>query len=300
MEPKAKFVLVGIFVSLFAMIGIIIVLWIIGVGASAKRYDIYVVKTSSSVGGLNKDADVRYKGVKVGKVVSIKIDKNNPQYIEIYIEVEKDLPIKTDTKAKISSNGLTGIAYINLIGGSRDKPFLKSTSKERYPVIKTVPTTLQKLSVLAAKVMESTNLFLTKLSILLNNQTIDYMHQTIKNIYKASNNIKILTLDLQRSQNALERLLNNTDNLTVILQQDAKNANLLITKLKILTDNTDMLVKENAQNIDMFTQKGFENINSAFLSLKASSEQLKELLIELKENPSILLKGVKIEKGPGE
>ncbi len=300
MEPKARFVLVGVFVSLFAMIGIAIVLWIVGAGSSSRQYDIYVVRTDNSVGGLNKDADVRYKGVKVGKVISINIDKKNPQYIEIYIAVEKDLPIKTDTKAKISSNGLTGIAYINLIGGSRNKPLLKSISKKRYPVIKTVPTTLEKLSVLAADVMNNTNKLLSRLNILFNGDMINNIHKTVRNIEKTSKNMEDIVINLQKTQAKLNNLIDNTNTTVTDIKSEFKSIDDLVQNLNKLTKDTDNLLKRNGQNIEAFTTNGFENINKTFTDLRKTSDALRELLMELKQNPSLIIKGTKIRKGPGE
>ncbi len=300
MEPKARFILVGVFVSLFAMIGIAIVLWIVGAGSSSRQYDIYVVRTDNSVGGLNKDADVRYKGVKVGKVISINIDKKNPQYIEIYIAVEKDLPIKTDTKAKISSNGLTGIAYINLIGGSRNKPLLKSISKKRYPVIKTVPTTLEKLSVLAADVMNNTNKLLSRLNILFNGDMINNIHKTVRNIEKTSKNMEDIVINLQKTQAKLNNLIDNTNTTVTDIKSEFKSIDDLVQNLNKLTKDTDNLLKRNGQNIEAFTTNGFENINKTFTDLRKTSDALRELLMELKQNPSLIIKGTKIRKGPGE
>jgi len=300
METKARFVLVGFFVSLFSLIGLAIVLWIVGVGPGSKQYDIYVVRTDNSVGGLNKDADVRYKGVKVGKVISINIDKKNPEYIEIYIAVEKDLPVKTDTKAKISSNGLTGISYINLIGGNKDKPLLKAKPGKRYPVIQTVPSTLQQLSVLASKVMGNTNILLLKLNSLFDEKMVGNIHDTIANIKATSKSIKEMAQNLKASQKKLNDLLDNTNELALDIKSNSKNVDNLIEKLEKLTQDTDNLLKENSKNIKTFTSSGLENLNATFTNLKDTSSKLKDLIIELKQNPSLIIRGIKIRKGPGE
>ncbi len=300
MEPKARFVLVGFFVSLFSLIGVAIVLWIVGVGPGSKQYDIYVVKTDNSVGGLNKDADVRYKGVKVGKVISINIDKKNPEYIEIYIAVEKDLPVKTDTKAKISSNGLTGISYINLIGGSKDKPLLKAKPGKRYPVIQTVPTTLEQLSVLASKVMRNTNILLLKLNGLFDEKMIGNIHNTVANINMTSKEIEKIAKNLKVSEEKLNTLLTNTNDVALRIKSNSKHFDSLIGKLEELTQDTDNLLKANSKNIKTFTSAGLENLNATFTNLKSTSSQLKDLIIELKQNPSLVIRGVKIRKGPGE
>ena len=300
METKARFAVVGIFISVFSLLGLVILLWIVGGGLHHKKFDIYVVKTDQSVGGLHRDSNVLYKGVSVGKVTSITIDKNNPQFIKIFIKVEKDLPVKTDTRAKISSNGITGISYVNLIGGSKEAPMLKKVSKKQYPIIKTVPTTLEKLSVSAGKVMHNMNKFLNRLNGVFNPQSEKYMRQTIKNLYTTTKKIDTLTENLNKSENSLNRLLLNGSGLIKRLDNNSEQLNMLIGSLNRLSKNTNSLINQNKKNINLFTKRGLENLNSLFVELKYTTEQFRGFIMELKQNPSVLIRGEHIKKGPGE
>ncbi len=285
MEPKANFALVGIFVVVSTIITVFILLWLIGVKTN-KEFDCYVVKTENSISGLDKDASVRYKGVNVGKVSQIKIDSKNPEFIDIYINVEKDLPIKIDTKAKISSNGLTGISYVNLIGGSKNAKMLKNNFNTACPIIKTVPTTLEKLSVSASEVMSNLNKILTKIDDSLGNDSINSIRKTIKNISSITDNVKVLTKNLQDTSIQANRFLKDSDDLAV--------------KINTLTKNINGMVTENKTSIKSFTSTGLENLNDAINQLQNTLYQLRTLTNEIKQNPSLFIKGQYIEKGPGE
>ncbi len=313
MEPKANYAVVGIFITLFALVGLGIAAWLLGMN-TGKQYDEYIVITTSSVGGLRKDSDVRYKGVRVGKVLDVKIDPKNPEYIKIYIAVEKDLPIKTDTKAKITSNGLTGIAYVNLIGGSKNAPLLKSVSNEEYPVIKAVPTTLEKLSVLAGKLMKNLTELLSKLNGLINENTSKYINGTLKHIYATSKHIDEVSKSLKATQRKLNKLLNDTDTFVVSLNKNSKSidglikdAKLLVREATALTKDTDNVVRNTGANLNKsskdvaaFASTGLKNINGLIIQLNQTTEKLGALIDEIQSSPSVLLRGRSASPGPGE
>ena len=72
--------------------------------------------------GLNVDAPVKYLGVDVGKVSRIEIDPRNSQQVRLHFLIDRGTPIKQDSLAVLKTQGLTGIAYIELSGGSAGSP----------------------------------------------------------------------------------------------------------------------------------------------------------------------------------
>jgi len=58
----------------------------------------------------------------VGKVQNIKLDPENPQQVQLLFAIEHGTPIKQDTLAVLKSQGLTGIAYVELSGGAPSAP----------------------------------------------------------------------------------------------------------------------------------------------------------------------------------
>jgi phospholipid/cholesterol/gamma-HCH transport system substrate-binding protein len=122
-----------------------IVLWLASGGALAKRYDLYLAIEDESVAGLNLNAPVKYNGVEVGKVREITLDPRNPERVNLLFAIEHGAPITTETVAVLKTQGLTGIAYVELSGGAPDAPALQVTAGNRYPVIRTKPSLAARL-----------------------------------------------------------------------------------------------------------------------------------------------------------
>ena len=135
-----NYALVGAFVLLLGAVLIGGVLWIASGGTLQKKYDLYLAIEEESVAGLNLNAPVKYLGVEVGKVSDIHLDPTNPQRVRLTFAIERGTPIKTDTVAVLKTQGLTGIAYVELAGGGQDAPPLQASPPEPYPVIRTKPS----------------------------------------------------------------------------------------------------------------------------------------------------------------
>lgn len=117
-----------------------IVLWLASGGALQKKYDLYLAIEDESVAGLNLNAPVKYNGVDVGKVQAIALDHANAGRVNLLFAIERGTPIKEDTVAVLKTQGLTGIAYVELSGGSAGSPLLQTLAGNTYPVIQTKPS----------------------------------------------------------------------------------------------------------------------------------------------------------------
>jgi len=125
MEDKVNYSLVGAFVLVLAAALVAGVLWLAAGFGSQQAMDRYQAVIEESVAGLNVDAPVKYLGVDVGKVVRIRIDPQNSQQVRLHFLIERGTPIKEDSEAVLKTQGLTGIAYVELSGGSADsKPLV--------------------------------------------------------------------------------------------------------------------------------------------------------------------------------
>jgi len=135
-----NYALVGLFVLVLGAALIAGVLWLASGGAFQQKYDLYLAIEDESVAGLNLNAPVKYNGVDVGKVREIRLDPGNPERVNLLFAIERGTPIKEDTVAVLKTQGLTGIAYVELSGGARDSPPLRATEGSEYPVIRTKPS----------------------------------------------------------------------------------------------------------------------------------------------------------------
>lgn len=111
MESRAHALVAGLFVVLFAC-GALFTLWWFGGQHEAFR-EVTVV-SREAITGLNPQAVVRYRGVRVGKVDEIAFDRNQPGEILIRLSVDNAAPLTDKTVARMAFQGVTGIAYIQL------------------------------------------------------------------------------------------------------------------------------------------------------------------------------------------
>ena len=131
---------VGLFVLVLGTALIGVVLWLASGGAFKQKYDLYLAVEDESVAGLSTNAPVKYNGVDVGKVRDIRLDPGNPERVNLLFAIERGTPIKEDTVAVLKTQGLTGIAYVELSGGARGAPPLRAIAPNEYPVIRTKPS----------------------------------------------------------------------------------------------------------------------------------------------------------------
>lgn len=137
METKVNYAAVGLFVLVLGAAFVAGVLWLTSGGSFQRKYDFYLALVDESVSGLNLNAPVKYRGVDVGKVRDIALDRDNPEQVRLTFAIERGTPIKEDTEAVLKTQGLTGIAHVELSGGSKDSPPLRAAADEEYPVIRT-------------------------------------------------------------------------------------------------------------------------------------------------------------------
>ena len=165
MEPKVNYVVVGVFVVVLGAAVLGVVLWL---GKSDYRgvYDRYYAYMRESVAGLSVNSSVKYRGVDVGRVKDIALNPENPEEVRLTLDVLRGTPIKTDTVAVLETQGLTGLATLNLTGGSRDAPVLEAAPDQEYPVIKTGPSLFFRLDMAISRLLSEQGL--TKLLASLN------------------------------------------------------------------------------------------------------------------------------------
>ena len=144
MTSKKTYIRIGLFVVVLTTALIWGTLWL-SAGGAPGEFDFYTTYMNESVSGLSPDAALTYRGVNVGKVREITIDPNNPDRVRLLLQVKHGVPIKQDTEATLAMQGLTGLATIDLLGGSADSPPLTMTDGEPYPVIPSRPSLLVRL-----------------------------------------------------------------------------------------------------------------------------------------------------------
>jgi len=117
METRANVVAIGLFVLTIIGMGMTSLYWLATTGDATEETDLIVV-FEGAVTGLSKSAAVYFNGIKIGSVSRIEFSKNDPTRVLAYATIDATAPLKKDTTAELGFQGLTGVAYIELKGGS--------------------------------------------------------------------------------------------------------------------------------------------------------------------------------------
>lgn len=119
MENRAYALAAGLFTLLLGAALIAVVLWMRGESVPLDRY---VLHTRGNVSGLNIQAPVRFRGVEVGKVDSIRFDAEDPRVILVDIAVRSGTPLTRGVFGQLAAQGVTGLSYVQLNddGSSRE------------------------------------------------------------------------------------------------------------------------------------------------------------------------------------
>jgi len=124
---RSEKVRAGIFVLVSISLLVVTVVFVAGLRVF-KRTKTQIVRFEESVTGLEVSSIVRYQGVPVGRVASIGFAKDEFPKIDVVMELDPSAPLRTDTQASLKPQGITGLNYIDLAGGSASAPLLPEGS----------------------------------------------------------------------------------------------------------------------------------------------------------------------------
>jgi len=228
------------------------------VDEDVEKYTIYF---DESVLGLNLDAPVKYRGISVGKVAHMNINPQNSEQVEVTVTVLKSTPVKVDTVAKLTAQGITGLTYINLSKGGHISDILKLQEGEKYPVIQTVPSFFENLEKSFGNVSNRLSSTLGRTEELLGDE-----------------NQKEVSLLLKRSAHVMQKMELLFDDKTVgHIQSTVENMDSFTKKLdKIMPDIDNFLESSVAWEDDI--SNSFESISTSYKGIKSSMDEFKRAI----------------------
>lgn len=319
MDNRVNYTLVGFFVLVSIAMMLFFAYWLIRPSDKdqMKNYHIYF---NESVLGLNIDAPVKYRGIEVGKVKNLAINPKNSEQVEVLISIVKSTPIKVDTLARLTPQGITGLSYINLSMGSDSSKKLQKKDGELYPVIGTEPSLYNQLEESFGSVSENLNNTLIQTSKMLNEQNqkelslllsngaefMQKMNQmldekTIKSFQNSMANIESTTKKIDALIPNVDRFLDSS-----VAWEDNISASMFSIKESYLGISSSMdeikrAVASGEFNFKEISNGVIPNINNTLLEMQEMMIKVEDSLDRYNRSPSdIIFKGEAIKKGPGE
>ena len=307
MKTKTNYVLVGLFVLTLSVALIAGVLWLSS-GGAGRAYDEYLVYMTESVSGLSQDSTVKYYGVNVGHVRQITLDADDQRRVRLLLEIEEGTPIHEDTVASLETQGLTGLSYINLSGGSPEYPPLQQQAGESHPVIASEPSLWgrldQSLSTLVDNLIEASR----RLNQVLSDENQQLMSETL-------DNIKDLTAMLAGRSSTFDETVDHVAGAAKHLHDTSALLPRLVGKLETTAGALDEMageISETALSIRQtveargselkgLTTRTLPELGEMVHELRLAAENFRRFSEELERNPGVLIQGGPApRRGPGE
>jgi len=335
MEPRPAYALVGLFVVLLGGAIFAAAVWLKGTHSGEVTH-VYVAYMTDSVTGLNVKSTVRYRGVRVGRVSLIELDPEDPGRVRLLLAIADGTPIKVDTVARLATQGITGLAYVELRGGSRDSVALQAAPGSDTPEIATEPSLLGRLDRAAPQLIEQVQSTVSRLgtateriNALFSDENLAAVTVILGDVQRLTSELAARSAVLGKGIDDLGRMLDSGvavgERLPGIMARAegtlaqlekagvaAGSASAAITRLAVRLDATIERISSRTlgeieraadltgQELQRFAVETQPRLLDLIEELRSAALSLRRIGSELERDPSLLLFGRREEPGPGE
>lgn len=144
-KKSRKYFIVGLFVTVAFLISAATIIWI-NVSNFFEAGDTYVSYFDESVQGISRGTEVRYQGVRVGRVEEVRIAPDN-RTVGVYMLINLRDDLSRKVVAQLRMTGITGMMFVNLEPRRAGDPDLSPKIKfiTEYPVIPSRPSEMTQI-----------------------------------------------------------------------------------------------------------------------------------------------------------
>ncbi len=299
---RAQKLRLGIFMAtgLGVLIGGIVVLAGMKLGEKRDEYVVRYQEAAVSLSGLEVGSPVKYSGIRVGRVDSIRIDPNDVGVIVVELSLDDGTPVAEDTKANLGSQGITGLKYVELSRGSSKarvrKPgeeipagtsLFDELASQAGSIATKVEAVLDRVSVLTgqdmkdriAGVLDRTDALLATLDATIN-ENREALKLLAARAAATSAQVEALSAELAGTSRRVNALLDETTALVKNAKQTPERLNAMLEQgTGVLTTMNTLLAQSRR---DLVEAVGY---------LRETAENASALTQKLRDDPTLLLRG---------
>lgn len=316
MATRAQKVRLSIFIIASGVVFAGFFLFLVGNRILHRMDTYYIVYQDISVHGLELGAAVKYHGVQVGRVVNLRV--RSTAAVEVEVEVEKGTPIKTDTEAILTLVGITGLKFVELIGGSEQSALLPpgGTIVAGSSVLDTITGQAEVMIAKLEQVLINLNAMTgpettaalqqaltavgnvsSQVDTLLADNSAQFTH-AVSSLDTLISQFQVTSVKIDETATELHRIVttgnleNTLDDIgsiagTLQAQLDTLQAKGTMSDFADLVNNTNQMVV----HYDLLSLQVRDDILRSMSNLEEALDNLRVVTDIIRENPSVLLRG---------
>jgi phospholipid/cholesterol/gamma-HCH transport system substrate-binding protein len=285
----------GIFVAVAACVLVVLVAIPLGIRLTHKDKTYFAYFSGESMSGLEQGSQVKYHGVLIGKVSRISYDPKSLSRILVVLKVQRDFPMKKDMFAQSWSMGITGLNYLDIMGGTNEAPLLPPNSE--------IPTKVSMMGKLTGQF----DVIVGKVELLLNHLNAITEPDSLASIKKILDNLVAVSGDARnffgsagpdfaKIAGTARHVIVKIDSISTDIHAISSTVNHSLSENqlgRIVTrvDSTVLSLKNLSETMLLMVRQSREDISVSMQNLREALENANQLIKELSENPSLILKG---------
>ena len=285
--------------GIFMIIGCVLLVFFIAlpigfkISDRTKLYHSYF--EGESISGLDAGAIVKYHGVNIGKVEKISYDREDLTKIKVDLRIDGDFPMKEDMYTQTGLLGITGLLYVEIMGGSNEAKELEAGSE-----ITSKPSLMSAITGKAEVIISKVELLLNHLNVLTNPDSLASIKKILDNVEgitavaknfmdEFSPDVKSIAVSTKRTMSKVDTIASNVQSITGKIDRDVDLGQ--FARIMDQIDSTAKAMKNLSENLDMTIKQSREDITVSMENLRETLENANELSKILMENPSLILRG---------
>ncbi|MGQ5489476.1 MlaD family protein [Thauera sp. ZXT1-4] len=309
METRAHHVLIGLFTVLVVGAALMFALWL-GKSDADRQFEIYDIVFQEAVSGLSKGGTVEFNGIKIGDVVSLRLDPDDARRVIARVRVDAAAPVRTDTEARLVPAGITGLTMIRLTSGDDPGSVPLQAEDDVVPRLVAVPSAFGRLLADGEDAVTNVNELLVQARMLFSaenvaaiGRTLDNLEQTtaalaaqrddvnavLKQVTQASVEASTALAEATRVLGTANRLVEQQGTQTL---DSAREAMLAFERAM---GSVEALIADNRAPLDGGL-RGLAEIGPAVAELRTTLASLRAITRQLEDRPADYLLGLEPTK----
>ena len=276
METKANYILIGASTVTGVVLMLLFAMWMAN-SEFSRGYNEYDIVFADPVRGLAQGGEVRFNGIKVGEVRSLRIDPDNTNRVIARIRVSSDVPVRQDSDARLEPIGLTGVTLVQLSAGSPTAPLLQRGFGGPPPRIQGHGSQIDIILERSEDIVLRASEAMAAVRDLLTDENIARVSHIIENLESVSHQLADQRGVISQGGHAAASVTRAADNVAALTVQTQRD----------LSDLQDIMRNLRTASASV-SGETLPEINRAAEQIARASAAINDVAHNLQDNPSIL------------